>query len=165
MTSKRALTAKRKQQVLDDLGQGLTVTAAMNRLGIDRTNFYRWCEDDLSFKQGADDAQLNRLEEIESDLIDTFLNGRTQTTERFDARGNLKYTITRTRVYPSTMLRFLERRHPDYKLPSTDEVNVTINLPQGEIPIKALTTSEKRELLRLAKKCGLRVTSADRVGS
>ena len=155
MTRHLTLKAKRKEFVVQAVARGLSITAAMNRIGLHRTNFYRWCENDPGFKQEVDLVRLENLEILESELIDILLNGGTHTTERYDENGELVSKTIKTRFFPSTMLRILERRHPSYKDDafSQEEQNESAEHP---LDISSLTTTEQLKLNELLTKCGVK---------
>ena len=53
------------------------VTAACNKIGIDRSTYYRWLENDPDFAQAVQDAREEKIDFIEDQLLERISSGDT----------------------------------------------------------------------------------------
>ena len=70
-----------KKKVLEALEKSFgVVTTACKAANVGRTQFYKWCKDDLEFKKQVDDIQNIALDMAESQLHKQILKGNTSAT-------------------------------------------------------------------------------------
>lgn len=152
------LTASRRKFIVEHLTDGRTVLEIMESLKIDRWHYYRWREDDPTFEHETDVARLAKAEAIERELLDVLENGALETQVKRNAEGVQTESTTTRKWYPSTQLRYLERRHPDYRSERIQAGNAIISLPDGQLRTEQLSKHEQRILIGLLRKCGARVS-------
>ena len=56
------------------------VTEACNKIGIDRSTYYRWLENDPDFAQAVQDAREEKIDFIENQLLERIAEGDTVAT-------------------------------------------------------------------------------------
>jgi hypothetical protein len=155
------LTQNRRKFILSHLEEGRTISEVMQALSLDRGNYYRWCEEDEVFKNEANVARMAKPEAIENQLQAILEEGALETTVKRDAQGETTETSTSRKYYPSTMMRYLERRHPDYRAERIQAGGTLISLPDGNLKTEGLTDHERRQLLTLLRKCGADISRSD----
>lgn len=96
-------TAKKGQAVLDSLSQGLSITAAMKAVDLNRSQYYNWREDvdgfavaaDAALESGTDrleDVAKARAEESSDTLLIFLLKARRR--EKYGDKQHLEHTGT-----------------------------------------------------------------------
>lgn len=111
-----------KQQLLEALEESPNLGQALTRVGINRSTYYRWRQDDQVFALNADNAMWNGREKT-ADMVEMSLLGK--------ARDG---SVQAQKIY-------LEHNHPRYKrygLFDTEETDGKLSLERQEQIAKAM---------------------------
>tara|TARA_R110000822_G_scaffold3060_1_gene13949 strand:+ start:391 stop:744 length:354 start_codon:yes stop_codon:yes gene_type:complete len=74
-------TAQHKKAIIEALEKSLgVVTTACKKVGVGRTTFYGWLEDDAEFKKEVNDIQDLALDFVESQLFEQIKDSNTTAT-------------------------------------------------------------------------------------
>jgi hypothetical protein len=81
LTKKQQQVQQHKKALLEALEKSLgIVTTACKSVGVDRTTFYRYCNDDPAFQSAVDDIDNIALDFAESQLHKQIQNGEVSST-------------------------------------------------------------------------------------
>lgn len=108
-----------KKALLEALEKSLgVVTSACKTVGVDRTTFYKYVNEDADFKRAVDDVENIALDFAESQLHKQIQNGEVSSTIFFlKTKGKKRGYVEKQEVEHSGSMMF------DILLPTPDEVD------------------------------------------
>lgn len=112
-------TQQKKKALLEALEKSLgVVTSACKIVGVDRTTFYTYVNEDVDFKRAVDDVENIALDFAESQLHKQIQNGEVSSTIFFlKTKGKKRGYVEKQEVEHSGNMVF------DILLPTPDEVD------------------------------------------
>lgn len=109
-------TEQHKKAIIEALESSLgVITTACKKVGVGRTTFYGWLEDDLEFKESVNDIQNIALDFVESQLFKQIKESNTTAT--------IFYLKTKGKKRG-----YIERIEQDHTTKGTLNINERVNI-------------------------------------